>query len=85
MLPKDAEMRRKDAHAKNQPRLDPHLREKPQKEMVIPYTDERFREAAIDWLASTDQVCEICSSCSVSSPHVHYSLFKHSNTHLFKT
>jgi hypothetical protein len=56
MLPKDAEKRRKDIQAKNQPRLDPHLREKPQKERTIPYTDELFCDAAIEWLVSTDQV-----------------------------
>jgi hypothetical protein len=58
MLPKDAEKRRKDAHTNNQPRLDPHLREKQQKERTIPYTDELFRNAAIEWLVSTDQVCK---------------------------
>ena len=57
MLPKDAEKRRKDALANNQSRLDPHLREKPQKEAIIPYSDERFRDAAIEWLVSMDQVC----------------------------
>ena len=58
MLPKDAEKRRKDIQAKNQPRLDPHLREKPQKERTIPYTDELFCDTAIEWLVSTDQVCK---------------------------
>jgi hypothetical protein len=58
MLPKDAEKRRKDAHADNQLRLDSHLRDKPEKERTIPYTDERFRDAAIEWLVSTDQVCK---------------------------
>lgn len=61
MLPKDAEKRRKDIQAKNQLRLDPHLREKPQKERTIPYTDELFRDAAIEWLVSTDQVRKLMS------------------------
>ena len=56
MLPKDAEKCRKDALANDQSRLDPHLREKPQREVIIPYSDERFRDAAIEWLVSTDQV-----------------------------
>ena len=56
MLPKDAQKRCRDAQADNQSRLDPHLREKPQKEIIIPYTDERFRDAALEWLVSTDQV-----------------------------
>ncbi|KAJ7245082.1 hypothetical protein C8J57DRAFT_1082574, partial [Mycena rebaudengoi] len=33
--------------------LDPHLRNKP--ERVAPYTDELFRDAAIEWLIATDQ------------------------------
>jgi hypothetical protein len=58
MLPKDAQKRRREVQAASeaQSRLDSHLREKPQKERVIPYTDDIFREAAIEWLVSTDQV-----------------------------
>jgi len=56
MLPKDADKRRQDAKANNQSRLDSHLTEKPQKERVIPYTNEFFCEAAVEWLVSTDQV-----------------------------
>lgn len=56
MLPKDAEKRCQDAKADNQSRLDSHLTEKPQKERVIPYTDEFFHEAAVEWLVSTDQL-----------------------------
>ena len=58
MLPKDAEKCRKDIQAKNQPRLNPHLQEKPQKERTIPYTDKLFCDTAIEWLVSTDQVCK---------------------------
>jgi hypothetical protein len=61
MLPKDAEKRRQDAKASGQSCLDPHLVEKPQKERVIPYTSDLFREAAIEWLVSTDQVMEHCA------------------------
>ncbi|KAI9453639.1 hypothetical protein F5148DRAFT_985456 [Russula earlei] len=53
MLPKDAENRRKDAETNNQSCLDPHPQEKPQN--TIPYTDELFRNAAIEWLMSTNQ------------------------------
>lgn len=56
MLPKDAEKRRKDAASETQSRLDSHL--KPLKEKVVPYTDNVFRDAAIKWLVSTDQVCK---------------------------
>ncbi|KAJ7437945.1 hypothetical protein FB451DRAFT_1060662, partial [Mycena latifolia] len=38
-----------------QPTLDDHLKEIPPKEVIIPYSDEAFREAAIEWLVATDQ------------------------------
>jgi hypothetical protein len=41
-----------------QQRLDPHLEKKPAWERVIPYTDDLFCEAAIEWLVSNDQVSE---------------------------
>jgi hypothetical protein len=56
MLPEDTKRRRENAKASSQTRLDSHLKEKPAKEMVIPYTDQAFREAAIEWLIATDQV-----------------------------
>ena len=56
MLPKDAEKRRQDAETEKQACLNPHLTKKRPKERVIPYTDNLFCEAAIEWLVSTDQV-----------------------------
>lgn len=56
MLPKDAEQRRKQATAEKQRRIDPHLVEKAQKERILPYSDDLFCSAAIEWLVSTDQV-----------------------------
>ena len=58
MLPKDAKSRRHAATMETQRRLDPHLKEMPKKEIVIPYTDELFCEVAIEWLVSTDQVSD---------------------------
>ncbi|KAF8231449.1 hypothetical protein L208DRAFT_1217987, partial [Tricholoma matsutake] len=52
MLPKDAEKHHNDAAADKQSHLDPHLREKLQKERVIPYDDDLFHNAAIEWLVS---------------------------------
>lgn len=56
MLPKDVKAR-KDAQQEtnqlHQASLDPHLRDIPR---VIPYSDKRFHEAAIEWLIATDQV-----------------------------
>jgi hypothetical protein len=84
MLPKDAEQHHKNTHAENQQRLDPHLREKPPQEVTIPYTDELFRDAAVEWLVSTDQVRNNGYSSLVLLSHAHYSLFKHLNTRHFK-
>ncbi|KAF8802827.1 hypothetical protein BYT27DRAFT_7063060, partial [Phlegmacium glaucopus] len=35
--------------------IDPHLRERVERERVIPYSDTLFRDAAIEWLVATDQ------------------------------
>jgi hypothetical protein len=56
MLPRDTKRRREQAEASNQTRLDSHLKERPVREMMIPYSDQSFREAAIEWLVATDQV-----------------------------
>ena len=57
MLPKDAKKRHSDTKIREtQSHLDSHLREMPQKERIVPYTDENFRDAAIEWLVSMDQV-----------------------------
>jgi len=56
MLPKDMKNRRQAAKADTQQHLDPYLEEKLPKERFIQYTDDLFREAAIEWLVSTDQV-----------------------------
>jgi len=37
--------------------LHPHLKEQPPLETYVAYSDALFREAAIEWLVSTDQVC----------------------------
>lgn len=55
MLPKDARSRHNATKVEAQTNLHPHLKEKPK---VIPYTDTTFRDAAVEWLISTDQVSE---------------------------
>ena len=62
MLPKDAEKCWNDATSEKQSHLDSHLREKPQKERVITYNNDVFRDAAIEWLVSTNQVSKNQSS-----------------------
>lgn len=61
-LPEDIKERKlaadaADAAAKqlHQQTLEPHLREKP--ERIVPYTDELWCTAALEWLIATDQVC----------------------------
>jgi len=56
MLPKDAQRPHDATAANKQTCLDPHLKEKPLKERVTPYTDSLFCNTAIEWLISTDQV-----------------------------
>lgn len=60
MLPKDARRRRDAAAADEQTRLDPHLKEPPVKVKILPCTDDLFRDVAIEWLVSTDQVSGLC-------------------------
>ena len=36
--------------------LDRNLQKKKIKERVVPYSDKNFRQAAIQWLVSSDQV-----------------------------
>ncbi|KAG1758115.1 hypothetical protein EDD22DRAFT_784350, partial [Suillus occidentalis] len=57
MLPKDVKDRKNAAAIANaeQGSLDNHLREIKSTERVLPYSDKLFREAAIEWLASTNQ------------------------------
>ncbi|KAF8878861.1 hypothetical protein BD779DRAFT_1427583, partial [Infundibulicybe gibba] len=55
MLPKDSKQRKDQAAIETQSRLDVHLKPIPVKEKTIPYTDKLFRNAAVEWLVSTDQ------------------------------
>lgn len=59
MLPKDVKDRKNAAAIANieQGSLDNHLHEINSTERVLPYSDKLFCEAAIEWLASTNQVC----------------------------
>ncbi|KAF8232809.1 hypothetical protein L208DRAFT_1211627, partial [Tricholoma matsutake] len=61
MLLRDAQKCCRDVQAANEAQscLDSHLREKPQKERIVPYTNEIFCEAAIEWLVSTDQPIQV--------------------------
>lgn len=56
-LPKTVKARTAAANKdKKQSQLDPHLQERVPKTRVVPYSDELFRQAAIEWLVATDQV-----------------------------
>jgi hypothetical protein len=84
MLPKDTKHRRQLAKADTQQSLDSHLEEMPKRESVVPYTDNLFRDVAIEWLVSTDQVSDIPINQLLYLYDFNYSLFKHSNAHLSK-
>jgi hypothetical protein len=57
-LPDDIKARKTAAAAANmrQGTLDEHVREIEPGEHVLPYTDKLFREAAVEWLITTNQV-----------------------------
>lgn len=62
MLPKEVAARNQAAAAAtaklSQTTLDAHVKEMPPPpDRPIPYSHRLFREAAIEWLAATDQVC----------------------------
>lgn len=80
MLLEDAKKQWNDAASENQGSLDPHLKERPQKERVVLYSDDMFHDAAIEWLVSTDQVCHGIRSNSLLTYCGFHSQFKPSNT-----
>jgi hypothetical protein len=56
MLKVDVEARKKEAEASAQTVIDDHAVPVLPKERVLPYSDELFEQAAIEWLIETDQV-----------------------------
>lgn len=82
MLPDDAKERRSQAHeALKQTRVGDHfttVNPADDHKKLEPFSQEVFREAAIQWLIETDQVGTYISRCSLShvtlllsSPSVH--------------
>jgi hypothetical protein len=55
MLPRDIAARKK-ASEQVQHTIDSHLVERKPADRVLPYTDQAFMKAAIEWLISTNQV-----------------------------
>ncbi|KZT24064.1 hypothetical protein NEOLEDRAFT_1068345 [Neolentinus lepideus HHB14362 ss-1] len=53
-LPKDKK-KKETEQKKDQATLDNHVQSAPAQERVLPYSHERFREAAVKWLIATDQ------------------------------
>jgi len=61
MLPEDSKARRDAAAEKlKQSQVDDHFTVIPEEEKPTPYTDELFKEVAIQWLIETDQVPFYC-------------------------
>ena len=54
-LPGDVAAEKKKA-AQAQQTIDVHMTERKLSERIIPYSDQLFRKAAIEWLIATDQV-----------------------------
>ena len=61
MLPSDAQARRLAAVSANaeQGTLDDHVQEVAPTERVVPYSHKLFREAAVEWLITTNQVSSL--------------------------
>jgi len=59
MLPEDTKARRAKVLEENlhQTNVDDHFKAAPKEEKQAPYSDELFKEAAIEWLIETNQVC----------------------------
>jgi hypothetical protein len=67
MIPEDAKARRAEATAKmEQTQVEDHFLRISPEDKPTPYSDEVFKEAAIQWLIETDQV-RILESRSESS------------------
>jgi hypothetical protein len=71
MLPQDVKDRKTTAalakENAEQATIDGHLRPIIRKEVIIPYTDSLFREAAIEWLISTNQASVFKLELSLTS------------------
>jgi len=53
-----------DSEKQEQSTITDHFGKAGLKEVVIPYSDDDFKQAAMEWLVATDQVCNhfICHS-----------------------
>lgn len=61
MLPDDAKARKSDLQQKlQQTQVNDHFDEVKPEDKPEPYSDEIFKEAMIQWLVETDQVCTAC-------------------------
>jgi hypothetical protein len=80
MLPEDAKARRKEAFEKamEQSQVDEHFHPVDPNDKPVSYTDDVFREAAIQWLIRTDQVLLFFSY------HFHFYISSHHANSLFR-
>jgi hypothetical protein len=61
MLPDDAKARKADLQQKlQQTQVNDHFDKAKPEDKPEPYSDELYKEAMIQWLVETDQVCTIC-------------------------
>jgi hypothetical protein len=68
MLPEDAKARRQEAleKAMEQTQVDDHFKILKPEDKPIPYSDNLFKDASIQWLVETDQVA-FTFSCETST------------------
>ncbi|KAF8127117.1 hypothetical protein EV363DRAFT_1344966 [Boletus edulis] len=61
MLPKDGKWQKDESQMSRQSMLEPHLQPVAPKERIIPlpYTDDRFHEAAIRWIITDQPISRI--------------------------
>ena len=87
MIPEDAKARRQEAmvNAKEQTQVDEHFHHVKPEDKPVPYSDQSFKDAAVQWLIETDQVCDVVKHQHDEYSNHLYSLWPHSNIRPFKT
>ena len=53
-----------------------HFEKAERQEPILPYSNELFKEAAIEWLIATDQVSTLSLGADLEDPHIFTSLSK---------
>lgn len=65
MLPEFTARQRQGQEDKRQQSITEHLVEREPREHVVPYSDERFKRAALEWVIATNQVWDAMAGCLI--------------------